>query len=149
MRYLKSWLPVLLWMGFIFWMSTGTFSSQNTSRIIGPLVALLIPSVSQHEIDLIHGVIRKAGHVGEYFILGILLFRAFRRSSDRRQDLRWAGYSFIIVAGFAAGDEYHQSFVATRTASLIDVCLDISGGLLAQVVCILWYHRRRANNNQY
>jgi len=147
MRYIKHWLPILLWMSFIFWMSTGTFSSQNTSLIIEPLLGFLIPSLSQKEVEMIHGAIRKAGHVTEYFVLGILLFRAFRNSSDKEQGLQWAFYSLLIIIGYAAGDEFHQSFVSTRTASSFDVCLDISGGLLAQAVNILWYRRTRQESS--
>jgi len=147
MRHGKFWLPVLLWMGFIFWMSTGTFSSENTSLIIEPVISLLMPDLQQHEVDAVHGVVRKAGHVGEYFVFGILLFRAFRKSSDKQRMGQWAFYSFLVILPYAAGDEFHQSFVATRTASLIDVCFDISGGLLAQAVSILWHRRTRQTDN--
>lgn len=147
MRYIKYWLPILLWMSFIFWMSTGTFSSQNTSLIIEPLLGLLMPSLSQKEVDVIHGVIRKAGHVTEYFILGILLFRAFRNSSDKDRVWQWTFYSFLIILGYAAGDEFHQSFVPTRTASPADVFLDTSGGLLAQAVSVLWHRRTRQESS--
>ncbi|MGC2062816.1 MAG: VanZ family protein [Thermodesulfovibrionales bacterium] len=146
MRFIKYWLPVLLWMGFIFWMSSGTFSSQNTSLIIEPLISLLLPSLSQEEIDMIHGVIRKAGHVAEYFIFGTLLFRAFRNSLDKQRVWQWALYSLLITTGYAAGDEFHQSFVSTRTASLADVCIDISGGLLALAGSVLCQRRTRQNS---
>lgn len=146
MRYLQYWLPVALWMGIIFWMSTGTFSSQNTSAILEPIITLLIPDLSHEDLDVIHEAIRKAGHVTEYFIFGVLLFRAFRGSSDKPRPWQWTLYSLLITLGYAAGDEYHQSFVSTRTASLLDVCFDVSGGLLAQAVSIL-RHRRTGHNS--
>jgi VanZ family protein len=148
MRQGKSWLPVFLWMGFIFWMSTGTFSEQNTSLIFEPVISLLMPDLQQHEVDAVHGVVRKAGHVGEYFVLGILLFRAFRRRSDKQRPGQWAFYSLLVILPYAAGDEFHQSFEASRTASLLDVCFDIAGGLLAQAVCISWYRRKQKNSSQ-
>jgi len=94
-NFIKFWFPVILWMGLIFWMSTGIFSSENTSHIILPLIDYLFPSISPHTEELIHGLIRKAGHVAEYFILGLFLFRAFRGESLQRWDLRWSIYAII------------------------------------------------------
>jgi VanZ family protein len=85
----------------------------------------------------IHGIIRKSGHVAEYFILGILLFRAFRSGSNESPGWRSALYSIFIVLLYAAGDEFHQSFVSTRTASLFDIGIDTMGGILAQGVSVL------------
>lgn len=146
MKYLKYWLPVALWMGSIFWMSTGTFSEQNTSLIIKPVIGLLMPDLPPKEVDVIHGAIRKAAHVTEYFILGLLLSRAFRSGSDKQRIWQWALCSLLITMGYAAGDEFHQSFVATRTAAWTDVFLDISGGVLAQATSVLWYYRNRQNS---
>jgi VanZ family protein len=137
-RHFKYWFPVFLWMSFIFWMSTGTFSAENTSLIIEPILHFLMPSITPEKMALIHGVIRKLGHVTEYFILGILLFRAFRRGSKESLRWRWVFYSFLFVMLYAASDEFHQSFVSTRTASLFDVGIDTLGGILAQGVSVLW-----------
>jgi VanZ family protein len=142
-RNFKYWVPVLLWMSFIFWMSTGTFSAQNTSLIIEPILHFLMPSISPEKVTMIHGVIRKLGHVTEYFILGILLFRAFRGGSKELQNLRWAFSSFLVVVLCAASDEFHQSFVLARNASLFDVGIDTLAGILAQCVSVLWHLGRQ------
>jgi VanZ family protein len=113
-------------------MSTGTFSAQNTSLIIEPLLRLLMPSISAEKADMIHGIIRKLGHVAEYFILGILLFRAFRSDSRELLILRWSVSSLLVVVIYAVSDEFHQSFISTRTASLVDIGIDTLGGILAQ-----------------
>ena len=141
LRIFRYWVPVFLWMSFIFWMSTGTFSAENTSLIVEPLLRFLMPSISPEQIQLVHGLIRKSGHVTEYFILGILLFRAFRRDSKKLHGLRWALSSLVIVLLYAASDEFHQSFVSTRTASLFDVGFDALGGVLAQAASVLWIFR--------
>jgi VanZ family protein len=130
-------------MSFIFWMSTGTFSAENTSSVIEPILRFLIPGISLQSLDMIHGLIRKCGHFTEYFILGLLLFRAFRSGSLELKTLRWAIFSIILVIIYAASDEYHQSFVATRTASLVDVGIDITGGIFAQGISSLWYGHKR------
>ena len=142
-RNFRYWVPVLLWMSFIFWMSTGIFSADNTSLIIEPILHFLKPSMAPEKVALIHGAIRKLGHVTEYFILGILLFRAFRCGSKELLIWRWAFYSMLVVVLYAVSDEFHQSFVSTRTASLIDVGIDTLGGILAQGMSVLWQLSRQ------
>jgi VanZ family protein len=142
-RNFKYWVPVLLWMSFIFWMSTGIFSAKNTSLVIEPILHFLMPSASPEDVAAIHGAIRKMGHVTEYFILGILLFRAFRAGSKELRNLRWAFSSFLVVLLYAVSDEFHQSFVPARTASLFDVGMDTLGGILSQGVSVLWRLRRQ------
>jgi VanZ family protein len=68
-------------MGVIFGMSTGMLSAEHTSQIIVPVLNFLFPGLASHQTEIIHGLLRKAGHVTEYFITGILFFRAFRSDS--------------------------------------------------------------------
>ena len=124
-------------------MSTETFSSQNTFSWTETVLLFLFPKISSQEMGLIHTFIRKAGHVIEYFILGLLLFRAFRGELTLSWSWRWSFFAVIVGALWAATDELHQSFVPTRTASIVDVGIDIAGGVLAQFVSILWYRYRK------
>jgi VanZ family protein len=140
-QYLRFWVPVIVVMAFIFLMSTGTFSSENTTLVFGPLLQFLMPNISSQMVDLIHDVIRKCAHVGEYFILGAVLFRAFRGGSQDTRVWHWVSYSVLLAVLYAASDELHQSFVATRTASSTDVAIDSAGAVLAQIVCVLAYFR--------
>ncbi len=142
-NFIYYWLPVIIWMGVIFGMSTGMFASDHTSRFIVPLLNFLFPRLSPEEIDLIHGLIRRVGHVAEYFILGILLFRAFRSDSLYPWRPRWTLYSIIAVVAYAMSDEFHQSFVNTRTASLVDVSIDSAGGVLSQIAVMFRHLLRR------
>jgi len=50
---LKYWFPVVLWVGFTILMSTGTFSEENTSRIIEPVVKFFVPAISTHELGIL------------------------------------------------------------------------------------------------
>ena len=136
---LKYWLPVLLWMVFIFWMSTDSFSATNTSHIIKPILQFLLPGITPAALDMIHAVIRKCAHITEYFILGLLLFRVLQGEAKERKPWQWAGLSLMVIILYAASDEFHQSFTSTRSASLIDVGLDTVGGILAQISCITWH----------
>jgi VanZ family protein len=140
---IKYWLPVIFWMCFIFWMSTGTFSSQNTYSFVEPVLRFLVPQISSHGVDLIHALMRKSAHIIEYFILGLLLFRAFRRGSTPPWNWRWSFFAVGVVVLWAASDEFHQSFVSTRTASVMDVGIDVAGGIIAQFVSALWHRYRK------
>jgi VanZ family protein len=142
-NFVKYWLPVIFWMCFIFWMSTETFSSQNTFSLVETVLRFLVPKISSQEMGLIHAFIRKSGHVIEYFILGLLLFRAFRGSSIVSWNWRWSFLAVIVVVLWAASDEFHQSFVPTRSASAVDVGIDTAGGILSQFVSALWHRYRK------
>jgi len=142
-NFIKYWLPVVFWMVFIFWMSTETFSSENTFSWLEMVLGLLVPKISSQELSLIHAVIRKAGHVTEYFILGLLLFRSFRGGSISAWNWRWSFFAVLVVVLWAVSDELHQSFVLTRTASAVDVGVDTAAGILAQFVGALWHRCRR------
>jgi VanZ family protein len=128
---------------FIYWMSTESFSSRSTFRIIDQIIRFFVPSISRKEILMISGVIRKLAHVFEYMMLGILLFRAFRAGSYERRWRRWAGYSLGVVVLYALIDEFHQLHVPLRTASLVDVGFDTLGGFLGQCISIIYYGRQR------
>lgn len=96
-----------------------------------------------------HHYIRKTGHFAEYFVFSLLVLRAIRAGRvDTR--LTWALAAIIIVAGYAALDEFHQSFVPGRTPLVTDVLLDTSGGTAAQIVAalvLLWGHVRHRQNS--
>ncbi|HVN48712.1 MAG TPA: VanZ family protein [Bacteroidota bacterium] len=138
---MKYWFPVIVWIGIIFWMSTAMFTAQNTSSIVEPILRFLFPSRSHREIEHLHFVIRKLAHLTEYFISGLLLFRAFRSGSDERHAGRWVLYSFIVLVLLASSDEYHQSFVGGRSASIVDVGIDAIGGIAALAISTLkrWF----------
>ena len=141
MDIVRRWFPVIIWLGFVFFMSTGTFSAENTFSVVGPILHFLLPGLSSDRVETIHGIIRKSAHVFEYFVLGLLILRAFRANSSLQWKWRWPLFAAIGVLLWALGDEFHQSFVPSRTASMMDVGIDTVGGVLAQVVGIFWYRR--------
>ena len=141
-KFVKYWLPVIIWMCFIFWMSTDMFSSENTSKVIEPVLYFIFPSFSAWTLDIIHGLIRKSAHAVEYFILGFLLFRAFRSDSLQPWDQRWTIYTVIVVVLYAMSDEFHQIFVPSRSSSIFDVGLDTAGGVLSQIAIMLRLRNR-------
>ena len=109
---LAKWGPALLWMGLILMISS----------IPGPL----LPRAGGEPRNILF-------HLAEYAILGWLLLRA----TDGKGLL--AG---TISAGWAAVDEWYQSFVPGRACSITDVIVDLAGFGL---ILILW--RRRGKDS--
>ena len=130
---LKAWGPVVLWVSLMFFGSTDALSAEHTSRFLVPLLHWLKPDISPAAVMHIHFLARKAAHVTEYAILTGLLFRALRGSMVGFW--RRAAIALIPALIFAPTDEFHQSFVPSRTASPIDVLIDYSGAILGIVIC--------------
>jgi VanZ family protein len=140
--FLKYWLPVLIWLLLIFIGSTDLMSAEQTSRIIGPLLRWFNPDISAQLIAQVQFFVRKGAHVTEYAILAVLFWRALRATLRSASILSIGAGALIVSALFAVSDEFHQSFVATRTASESDVLIDTSGAIIALAICYLMARRR-------
>jgi VanZ family protein len=143
-RWLGRWWPALAWAVVISLFSTAAFTSENTGRIIIPQLHWLFPSWPPETLALMHHVIRKCAHFVEYFIFSLLILRGIRAGRHGTR-LAWAAVAILLVAGYAALDEFHQSFVPGRTAAISDMLLDTTGGVTAQAVAALaalWFHVR-------
>ena len=135
-------------MALIFRASTDAFSAAHTGSIIVPILIRLFPHLSSQAIDSIHFCIRKGAHIGEYSILGTLLWRAIpgRNTSPGAADWWRAGLALLVAVSYAASDEFHQSFVPSRGASVHDVLIDACGaGIAITCLCLANRHRPRAN----
>ena len=93
----------------------------------------LFPNTSMETLATIHFITRKIAHFTEYAILGFLAARAFRTSPRPAISRRWFLISAALIIVYALIDEYHQSFVPSRTASVFDSFIDMAGGLTALI----------------
>lgn len=141
-RRVIAWLPAAIWAVVIFSMSTDTFSAAHTGSILEPILKWLMPTITVSQFDAIHYFIRKCAHFTEYFIFSLLLYRAMRAG---RSGWQWSSAlaAFVIAAVYSGLDEFHQSFVASRTASPYDSLLDSIGAFFALVVLFTWFQLRR------
>ena len=128
-RFVSRYLPLIAWLVFISFASSDNFNAGNTSRIIGPLILWLFPNTSPETLEVVHYITRKIAHFTEYAILGFLAARAFRTSPHPAIKQRWFLICVALVVVYALLDEYHQSFVPSRTASIFDSFIDMAGGL--------------------
>ena len=138
LRVLSRYLPLIVWLVFISFASSDNFNAGNTSRIIGPLVLWLFPNTSAETLAVVHFIVRKIAHFTEYAILGLLAARAFRTSPHPDIRRHWFLICATLIVVYALLDEYHQSYVPSRTASVGDSVIDMAGGLAALLLVRLW-----------
>ena len=130
-RWLWRYGPPIIWATLIFIGSTDLLSAANTNGILMRSLHWLFPQASDATLRTLSFVLRKAGHFTEYAIFAWLAARALRNSSRELLRSRWFWLSLLLVAAYALSDEFHQSFVASRTASIYDSMIDLLGGLTA------------------
>ncbi len=143
-RILKVWLPSVIWLAIIVAESSNLGSSEHTQRILYPILHYLF-GVNPQRFEVWHVVIRKTGHFVGYATLSILLFRSWRGTFPRlstRWCMQWATLAFACTALVAALDEFHQTFLPSRTGTFRDVVLDSSAALVAQIVIFAILRRR-------
>ena len=103
---LTYWLPPVLWMVLIFYLSTFERALISEKRILNFLFF-------------------KTLHVLEYGLLYFLIFRAFFTLKVAKKKLYIV--SFVISLVYAISDELHQTFVPTREGKLRDIFIDLGG----------------------
>jgi len=143
-RFVRYWMPAIVWMAVIFLGSTDMLSAAHTSRFLVPFLRWLDPQISLAALNAIQFGIRKLAHLTEYAILAALLWRALRGGTRWQVKISILFFgTWIACAIFAASDEFHQSFVPSRTSSPIDVMIDVTGALIGLAICLAFSMRRK------
>jgi VanZ family protein len=114
-RFISLWGPVVFFAGLVFVMSS------MSSPIDEPPFPLF----------------DKAAHITEYTVFAMLLFRALQGT--------WSGINFfwlafitvMITLTYGASDEFHQSFVVTRTSDIKDWAADGIGAIAAMTAVFI------------
>ena len=132
----EYWLPPVVWMAVIMTVSSDIGSAEHTEHWVVPVLRLFAPWATAMQVEAMHGLVRKGGHLTEYALLAALWYRAFARG-QRLAPRSAAALAFAISVVWAILDETRQSFVPSRTASARDVALDSIGAFLAMLVATL------------
>ena len=124
-------------------------SAEHTSRFLTPFLLWLNADISVETIALIHVCVRKTAHLTEYAILALLVCRAAFHGTK----VKWAPRTLLVSAWIictlvAMSDEFHQSFVQSRGASLWDVMLDSVGAFFGLLIYAGFARRKRAKENR-
>jgi VanZ family protein len=113
-RLISLWGPVALYMAAIFYLS------------------------SLHQAPLPPGVADKPAHSFGYLGFGLVIARALARGLPPRITLRQALIGFALASFYGITDEFHQRFVAGRSADIADWYADSLGAAIALLVCWAW-----------
>ncbi len=117
-KSILRWLPAILMMGII-------FSASAT------------PSTHLPSFGMLDVIVKKAGHMLGYGLLGFSFWYAMRFKKGQL----WLAWSLAIL--YAISDEFHQSFVFGRHPSWVDVLLFDGGGALLFLVVKNWWPARK------
>ncbi len=112
-RFVMYLLPVLIWMGVLFYLSS---LSQPQGKIISA------PSPHMPPVEIMY-------HFGVYLVLSILLRRALMAYSVRYA----TGFAMGIAVLYGISDEIHQLYVPFRACELKDILIDSAGSF---VMCL-------------
>lgn len=141
----------IIWMMAIFKLSS--MSSYNSNGKSTDIISIFIedtlditneygitnsyPDESKlaHASELINAPMRKVIHASVYFVLAFFIMVFLGVIFDNKKYRVMVLLTFIICVLFAAGDEFHQTFVNGRTGRLLDVAIDSAGALVG----ILFY----------
>lgn len=107
--FVVRWLPLLLWMAAIF------FVSHQPSHSIPKLGAWDV-------------LIKKGAHFLAYAVLALL---AYRVTIDTQKPY---GIALIVTAVYALTDEWHQTLVPMRNGTVTDALIDGTGGAVALII---------------
>ncbi len=142
----KQWIPALIWIGVICFESTDMMSAANTGSMLFAVLARVLGQVDVNTLLDWNHYLRKLGHVIGYALLSWLLFRAWRATlpspKQRRWAFPWARLAFWMTAAVASIDEFHQSFIPSRTGRWQDVVLDSAAALGVQVFLFLYWRQK-------
>ncbi|MCA9961789.1 MAG: VanZ family protein [Anaerolineales bacterium] len=119
----KKWIPALLWMVAIF-----VLSNQPKGAI---------PSFGLWDF-----LVKKGSHFLAYGLLAGLYWWALRGGK------RPFPIAFLLTFLYAVSDEWHQSFIPGRNATVMDVMIDSVGGLVMLGLLYFWQLRRQPTYNK-
>jgi VanZ family protein len=132
-RVILVWVVTAGWAGAMSALSTAAYSSSITGSYLAQLLLALHIHLNPQTFAAIHYLIRKSVHCTEYAIFGLLLYHSLEPRHPEGWNARSAFGALVIAGMFSLMDEYHQSFVPGRTASLGDCAIDTAGALLGMV----------------
>lgn len=113
MRFLRHWLPVIVWAALILSASGANFSSGASIILVQRFLGLSLS-------EMVNVIVRKAAHIIEYSVLAWLAWRAHRTLA----------VPIVIALAVASTDEWLQSRTVGRSGTVWDVLLDVSAAVL-------------------
>ncbi|WP_322925029.1 VanZ family protein [Paenibacillus campi] len=143
------------WMTFMFMMSNQPYQEQDVKPLLASWIAEPSLAAITPLMEFSYGgytvtgsepyafwefFIRKGGHVSEFAVLTFLLVRVCSQWTKLAyMPLLWAA---VMAYGYAATDEWHQTWIAGRTGHFGDTLIDALGIVIVVVVYGIVRYRR-------
>lgn len=138
------WVPTFLWLCLLAAFSTDTFSAEHTGHILWKIVHVFVPGITPAHFNTLHFLVRKTAHFTSYGLLSFFAFFSWRATlpvPPDRWNIRWCNLALLLTLLAASLDEFHQSFLPSRTASVRDVFLDMLGAFFFQILITIFVRR--------
>jgi VanZ family protein len=145
----KCWiLLTITWIIVIyFFTELPSFNGQSTAAVINKTVVtneitnhVVSPStgslITLNELNILF---RKSAHI---FVFGVLAMLIFKCLEPRRHTYLLA---WVLTVFYAIFDEWHQSFIPGRVATMKDVMFDSFGALVALLLMYFFVRLKRHN----
>lgn len=129
-KFALSALATIIWCLVIFSFSAqnGGESSGLSTLIVSMLCGLFNYSPSAETMDFLTFLVRKAAHMTEFGILGLLVLNTIYRAFGSFKAIYLS--AFAVASTYAAFDELHQLFIPDRSGQFTDWMIDSAGILL-------------------
>ena len=139
-------LLLLLWMSLIFYFSAQPAAeSTETSGLMAMFLYWLYRLFGLHGIsetvflETYMHLVRKAAHLIEFMVLGILVFMNCHEFMKKELLFR----SLLFSCIYAVSDELHQLFVLNRSCQITDMLIDCLGACLGVFLCHAIYEWKK------
>jgi hypothetical protein len=143
LQWANVWWPSLINFAIVANESTDRFSAEHTRHLFYHWFSAHIMAVNWETWGLINWELRKFGHFTGYGVICLIFYTCWTRTllphvEETFARLRRRRALGAIVSTFllASLDEFHQTFIPSRTGSFHDVVTDTVGGFFALVI---WY----------
>jgi VanZ family protein len=140
---LRAWWPAAAWIVIITFESTDLFSAEHTGSMLYAWLTRLFGAIDLYTFRVFHHYLRKTGHVVGYGMLGLLLLRGWRATFGRSRAMLWRTslLAWLGTAFVASMDEWHQSYIPSRTGTWRDAVLDSVAGFAFLLAAYFWLRR--------
>jgi VanZ family protein len=143
---LSAWIPAAICVILIAISSSDTFSSDNTSSFLRPIIEGIVGPIANHFWTRLLYDLRKTAHFWGYGFVSVVFFRAWRMTfrlsraySAVTASLRAAAIALLSTLALSSADEFHQSFLPKRTGSPFDVLLDMCGAVTCHLILFTFF----------
>ena len=121
---------------FIFSHDSGSISTIKSNILVDGFYNIFNFNINRR---LLTKIIRKSAHISLYALLG---FSVSNYLIDFNKKIYINSILFILI--YSISDEVHQLFIPNRSGSIIDILIDLIGGIIG---IILWriYEEKRTS----